>query len=477
MLSALSWVSAKAAKPLPPKFQPNAEEAEKHKQEMEELKEEASEQQQDAEMEDVSDNEKKASNAADAAVIKEFDLDNYDDEDENVGVFGTEMDEILQLEENNQIEEDEEDDLEDLVIKETDAIIIGVHSEDDVSHLDVYIYEESEENLYVHHDLLLPEFPLCLTWLDFHPKEEGNKGNLVAVGTFQPRIEIWDLDIIDPLEPVVTLGGFREDISSTPDVSTNGAGGKKKKKKKQALKDHLPGSHTSAVMGLSWNKFARNVIASGSADSSVKVWDISKQVCLETYDHHRDKVQSVLWHPSEATILLSGSYDKTAKVFDARVKNQVASFKLPADTENLQWNNHNPKLFMVGTEDGHVTCFDSSNTNKPLWTLAAHGKPVSGLSYNSQIPDYLATSSVDKTVKLWTIEGGQPKLVYTANVNLPVYSLGFSTEYPFLLAAGGKSDSEKIGGDPTERLIVLKTNEFEAVQTYFVNNTTKEEKK
>jgi hypothetical protein len=29
----------------------------------------------------------------------------------------------------------------------------------------------------------------------------------VAVGTFRPGIEIWDLDVLDPLEPSAVLGG------------------------------------------------------------------------------------------------------------------------------------------------------------------------------------------------------------------------------------------------------------------------------
>ncbi len=45
-------------------------------------------------------------------------------------------------------------------------------------------------------------------------------GSFVAVGTFHPAIEIWNLDVIDSLEPAATLGGLKE-----------GAGAKKKGKK------------------------------------------------------------------------------------------------------------------------------------------------------------------------------------------------------------------------------------------------------
>jgi len=44
-------------------------------------------------------------------------------------------------------------------------------AQDDVSTLELWVYEEAETlgedaNVYVHHELMLPAFPLCLAWLD-----------------------------------------------------------------------------------------------------------------------------------------------------------------------------------------------------------------------------------------------------------------------------------------------------------------------
>ena len=39
------------------------------------------------------------------------------------------------------------------------------------------------------------------------------KGNYVAVGTFLPEIEIWNLDIIDVMQPAVVLGGHVKSAS------------------------------------------------------------------------------------------------------------------------------------------------------------------------------------------------------------------------------------------------------------------------
>ena len=67
------------------------------------------------------------------------------------------------------------------------------------------VYEEFDDHLFVHHDIMLASYPLCLEWLDFDPEQE-KAGNMLAVGTMSPQIEVWDLDIVDAVEPAFVLG-------------------------------------------------------------------------------------------------------------------------------------------------------------------------------------------------------------------------------------------------------------------------------
>ncbi len=61
--------------------------------------------------------------------------------------------------------------------------------------LQIWIYEEAgsseDSNIYVHHDIMLPAFPLSLAWMDCRPAGDAQSGNLAAVGTMSPGIEIW----------------------------------------------------------------------------------------------------------------------------------------------------------------------------------------------------------------------------------------------------------------------------------------------
>ena len=103
--------------------------------------------------------------------------------------------------------------------------------------LQVWVYEddmgepddrEPGANLYVHHDIMLPAVPLCLAWLDCVPSGEEH-GNLVAVGSMEPGIELWALDVMDAVEPLATLGG-RLGPAVPADAAEDGAPTKKKKK-------------------------------------------------------------------------------------------------------------------------------------------------------------------------------------------------------------------------------------------------------
>jgi hypothetical protein len=75
----------------------------------------------------------------------------------------------------------------------------------DFASLEVHVYDTEIGNLYVHHDIPLPSYPLCVA--QGRVAGEGLTGNYCAVGTFDPAVEIWNLDVINALEPTCILGG------------------------------------------------------------------------------------------------------------------------------------------------------------------------------------------------------------------------------------------------------------------------------
>lgn len=143
------------------------------------------------------------------------------------------------------------------------------------------VYNEKEGSLYVHHDLLLPSFPLCVEWLDFEPGHP--QGSYCAIGSMEPQIDVWDLDVVNCLEPAYTLG-------------------RKGSRKKRIA--HV--GHYDAVLDLAWNQNFHHILASGSADKKLILWDIERLEPSVTIKSFTDKVQCLEWHKFETQSLLAG---------------------------------------------------------------------------------------------------------------------------------------------------------------------------
>ena len=360
-------------------------------------------------------------------------------------------------------ENDEDEDRDELQILATDNMIVAAKVEDEVAHLEIYVYEDEADNLYVHHDIMLPAIPLCVEWLDLPVGKNVNsldpdtRGNYVAVGTFDPDIEIWDLDTIDSMYPNAILGQGREDTKGDARQEL------KKEKKRKKYKKVNDDFHIDAVLSLAANRQHRNLLASSSADKTVKLWDLNSTKCAKSYYQHTDKVCSIAWNPRESTVLLSGSYDRTVVAADMRAPDaDVPRWGVESDVETVTWDPHDPNYFYVTTENGVVHFNDTRNASttpeksKAVWTLQAHDESISSFDVNHAIPGFLATGSTDKTVKLWSVQPSGPSMVVSRNVEVgKVFTTRFGpdAEVAFRLAVAGSKGAMQIWDTSTNAAV------------------------
>ena len=270
--------------------------------------------------------------------------------------------------------DDSEDEDEDYRIKSTDSVLLAAKIEDESSSLEVHIYEEEKFNVYVHHELRLNSFPVALEWLccDFN-KAEGDsylKANIAVVGLMNSAIELWDLDVLEVIEPLAVVG--------------NADG------------------HADSVTNLAIHPSRANVLASSSADRSIKFWDLQKNKEVARLSEMAQVPQNVVWDLESEACLHTYSSDNVVRTIDARVPKVVSHLKAKFAIENIAVSPVCPQLIFVACEDGSVRTVDKKS-NKVMSELTAkiHKEAMTSIVCNQA--GHLVSNSLDGSVAVLSV--------------------------------------------------------------------------
>jgi glucose repression regulatory protein TUP1 len=136
------------------------------------------------------------------------------------------------------------------------------------------------------------------------------------------------------------------------------------------------------------------IIAAGSLDRTIRLWDAVDGTLLETLEGHRDSVYSVAFSP-DGKSLVSGSLDKTIKVWQL--------------DQNAGSDSH-----AAGAADTMVSVPQKSTCK---YTILGHKDYV--LSVAVTLPDsrWIVSGSKDRSVQFWDSQSGTTQLMLQGHKN------------------------------------------------------------
>lgn len=128
--------------------------------------------------------------------------------------------------------------------------------------------------------------------------------------------------------------------------------------------------HQKKVVSMAWHPTASSVLATGSHDSTVKVWNVEKQEAVTSHDTG-EHVQSMGWN-FDGSLLAATSKGKNCAIFDPRVADAVAQWEAHPGTkpQSPLWAHGLGDLLIVVGSDASQTrrigIWDPKKTDKPL---------------------------------------------------------------------------------------------------------------
>lgn len=225
--------------------------------------------------------------------------------------------------------------------------------------------------------------------------------------------------------------------------------------------------HESRITSLDWSPDGR-LIASAAQEPAIIVWDALTGERLRVLEGHRRAVRAVAFSP-DGRLLASAGVDGTARLWSAASGREVRRFTLEGgkvEVNDVAFTADGAAL-AVGCSDGtlrrlslladappetllrrtgeiwaiEILADDAKRRllaagrtekgiaeiderGRPTLTLEGHGNGISDLSYGPE-GKYIASSSYDGTVRLWSALSGMPVLTLEGHENF-VSGLAFS---------------------------------------------------
>uniref|UniRef100_A0A1I8A0V8 Probable histone-binding protein lin-53 n=1 Tax=Steinernema glaseri TaxID=37863 RepID=A0A1I8A0V8_9BILA len=136
---------------------------------------------------------------------------------------------------------------------------------------------------------------------------------------------------------------------------------------------HVVDAHTAEVNCLSFNPFSEFILATGSADKTVALWDLRNlKLKLHSFESHKDEIFQVQWSPHNETILASSGTDRRLHVWD---------------------------LSKIGEEQSAEDAEDGPP--ELLFIHGGHTAKISDFSWNPNEPWVVCSVSEDNIMQIW----------------------------------------------------------------------------
>ncbi|MER3588278.1 MAG: hypothetical protein C4322_08850, partial [Mastigocladus sp. ERB_26_1] len=214
-------------------------------------------------------------------------------------------------------------------------------------------------------------------------------------------------------------------------------------------------AHSESVNSVAFSPDGK-IIASGSTDKTIKLWDVTTGQVIKTLTGHNNGVFSIAFSPDSKTIA-SGGADKTIKLWDVTTGQVIKTFSGHEDTVYSIAFSPDGKTIASGSVDQTIKLWDVV-AGKAIKTLTGHVDTVNSVIFG---PDgnLIASASDDKTIKVWDVTTGKARTL--TGYDTGVTSVAFSPDGNMIIS--GDDSTVKLWDVTTSKLIKTLTGHSDSI--------------
>ncbi|MFW9259081.1 caspase family protein [Nostoc sp. CALU 546] len=200
--------------------------------------------------------------------------------------------------------------------------------------------------------------------------------------------------------------------------------------------------YTNRIWSVAFSPCGKKLVI-GSEDNRIRIWDIQNKQYIQKLLKHTDWVWSVVFSP-DGEMIASGSEDNTIRLWQLKNGQYIYKDVLREHTDRVRVVAFSPdgKKLVSGGNDRKVILWDLSKSkysNKILgetldgWPRNEHTRRILSLAFSPN-GNFIASSSRDKTIRLWNLHTDEVKILGTHDNQ--VHSIAFSPDGNTLVSGG-----------------------------------------
>jgi len=162
--------------------------------------------------------------------------------------------------------------------------------------------------------------------------------------------------------------------------------------------------HSDSVIAVAFSSDGKYV-ATGSYDSTVRIWNPETGVCEQKLEGPSSEVEFIVWHP-KGHVIVAGSADSTAWMWWAPTGKVMQVFAGHGDTVTCGAFGHGGKVVCTASLDKGAIVWDPKSGLPKHRFNNLHGAGIISIACHATLP-IMATGSDDASLKITQVETGK----------------------------------------------------------------------